>query len=88
MLALDMETMTKQCSDSSNETQENLYIGMLLHLPILSTYTTYNLFVAGMKKGCELFEIHKQKALKHEELKEYIHTAKKNYRKISNAQTE
>lgn len=85
LLNLDMKNMTEQCSAYSNELPENLYLGMLLHLPILSTYTSYNLFVGGMKKGCELMISHKQKALKHVELKAYLNS-KDNSGAILNAQ--
>ena len=77
MLNLDMSSMVEQCSIYSNEPEENIYLGMLLHLPILTTYTSYSLVVGGMKKGCELMEIYKQKSAKHLELKAYLDSIKK-----------
>lgn len=78
MLNLDMRSMIEQCSIYSNKPEENIYIGMLFHLPILSTYTSYSLVLGGMRKGCELMVSHKQKALKHVELKAYLNSAKNN----------
>lgn len=72
MLNLDMDSMIEQCSIYSNKPDENIYLGMLLHLPILSTYTSYSLVLGGMKKGCELMVSHKQKSIKHAELKAYL----------------
>ena len=72
MSQLDMQGMTEQCSAYSNESNENIYLGMLLHLPIFTTYTGYTLVLGGMKKGCELMVSHKQKSLKHSELLTYL----------------
>lgn len=78
MSKLDMQSMTDQCSAYSNEPNENIYLGMLLHLPILSTYTGYTLVLGGMKKGCQLMVTHKQKSLKHTELLSYLNSKTNN----------
>lgn len=86
MSNLDIEDMAEQCKIKSNEPEDNIYIGMLLHLPIFSTYASYKLVLGGMKKGCELMVSHKQKGIKHVELKAFLNSAKKNTGEILDVQ--
>lgn len=85
MLNLDMAEMVEQCSIYSNKPDENIYLGMLLHLPILPTYASYTLIKGGINKGCELMESHKKKNIKHLELKAYLNLAKNSSGTLLNA---
>lgn len=72
MMSLDIESLSSQCSASSDKSLPSFYMGLLFHLPIFVTYTTYDLVKSGLDKGCELMGTYKLKSAKHRLMKVYL----------------
>jgi len=55
-LSLGYERLVEHCEIAGEYSGFNMNVDILLHFPILVEYSTYNLFVYGMVKGCRMVE--------------------------------
>ena len=60
MMSLGIEKLTQFCDEEIRLSKWQLFKGMIFHLPIVATYTTYKLHIGGHQAGCELTLAHKK----------------------------